>query len=960
MSDTKIKTSNIEPLQITHALLHTDMDLTGKTVQIAAPSGNTHPATKLYVDTAVANLVDSAPTSLDTLNELAAALNDDASFSTTVTTSLATKAPTSTTLTAGTGLTGGGDLSANRTFALDTSGVSAATYGSSSAIPSVVVDTYGRITSASATTIGGSITGTFDDLKLQYGTSYSGTPAQGSFFFDSLNQRLKIYTGSTFVDATPTGGLGYLALTGGTLTGDLTIPNKLIHAGDTDTYLQFGPDGNVSLYADGYQLMNGTSTSVTFLRNIVGFQKITTDGIGQFNDYIDLNTVGDRGKVGYDSNNVYIGSTASAGKIIFKNGITATDAPQTSGTELVTIDGSGRIGIGATGPVTGHKMTIKETATENASIVFTDTDDMVGAYVGMAKGNNEITTGATNIDLVLGTAYIADTHLIANNAIGLTLKNGGNVGIGDTTPTEGKLVVRGDANTNGLFVGGNSTTGQSYGALINAGTNSYDANFRLYDQSGSTPYLFVRGDGNVGIGTTSPTSNLTIGMADLGSAEIDFRAATYSRLGIIKVSHDSGTAESSMRFHTRTGGNEPEGMRITSGGNVGIGTQNPTYRLHVNSGSSNVVADFESTDGTAAIRLRDNSGNVELATASGGFQVQPGGGGSAMTVTSGGRLTAIDGLIETQSQVSSTPTGGTGWYTIATFPGSRSQGTIELYENGGSRHNHVKMEITWAYGQGAISIINGGRHSLRIFERARLMHVTSNQTYGGAILQIYFTNLSGTDPIYMKAYWPTSRSGWGYPTLTTNLQRNDAPSNYTENKILNPIAGANSSSKWMGFGTTDFIRAARQPSWNLRPNSSGNVTMGQSSEIIGWSAATNGSSGQFCHSTSVSLSASTSGTMNANSSGRINILVTGTYKIWCTIRCENTPGAGNIYLYLNGSVVARQHVEVWGRYNYAHGFHSHVAKFNQGDYIEWVVARSGGIVSGYNDTVNWAGGIMIG
>ena len=44
-----------------------------------------------YVDTAVANLVDSAPATLDTLNELAAALGDDANFATTVTDSLASK-----------------------------------------------------------------------------------------------------------------------------------------------------------------------------------------------------------------------------------------------------------------------------------------------------------------------------------------------------------------------------------------------------------------------------------------------------------------------------------------------------------------------------------------------------------------------------------------------------------------------------------------------------------------------------------------------------------------------------------------------------------------------------------------------------------------------------------------------------------------------------------------------------
>ena len=48
-----------------------------------------------YTDTAVSNLVDSSPASLNTLNELAAALGDDASFSTTVTNSIAAKLPLS-------------------------------------------------------------------------------------------------------------------------------------------------------------------------------------------------------------------------------------------------------------------------------------------------------------------------------------------------------------------------------------------------------------------------------------------------------------------------------------------------------------------------------------------------------------------------------------------------------------------------------------------------------------------------------------------------------------------------------------------------------------------------------------------------------------------------------------------------------------------------------------------------
>ena len=59
---------------------------------LPAISGDTDIVNKLYVDTAVSNLLDSAPGTLDTLNELAAALGDDPNFATTVTNSLATKA----------------------------------------------------------------------------------------------------------------------------------------------------------------------------------------------------------------------------------------------------------------------------------------------------------------------------------------------------------------------------------------------------------------------------------------------------------------------------------------------------------------------------------------------------------------------------------------------------------------------------------------------------------------------------------------------------------------------------------------------------------------------------------------------------------------------------------------------------------------------------------------------------
>ena len=55
--------------------------------------------TKSEVDTRIANLVDSAPATLNTLKELATALNNDRNFSTSVTNLIGTNANQSTTYT---------------------------------------------------------------------------------------------------------------------------------------------------------------------------------------------------------------------------------------------------------------------------------------------------------------------------------------------------------------------------------------------------------------------------------------------------------------------------------------------------------------------------------------------------------------------------------------------------------------------------------------------------------------------------------------------------------------------------------------------------------------------------------------------------------------------------------------------------------------------------------------------
>jgi phage-related tail fiber protein len=79
--------------QLTNYALKASPTFTGTPLAPTATAGtnSTQIATTAFVTSAVSSLVASAPAALDTLNELAAALGNDASFSTTVTTSIAAK-----------------------------------------------------------------------------------------------------------------------------------------------------------------------------------------------------------------------------------------------------------------------------------------------------------------------------------------------------------------------------------------------------------------------------------------------------------------------------------------------------------------------------------------------------------------------------------------------------------------------------------------------------------------------------------------------------------------------------------------------------------------------------------------------------------------------------------------------------------------------------------------------------
>jgi hypothetical protein len=257
---------------------------TGITITNGAVAVDSTIATKTYADnaatTAVANVIDTAPAALNTLNELAAALGDDANFSATITASIGTKLNSSAVSAFGLTLVDDADAATARTtLGLGTAATTASTaYATAAqgtkadaALPAANVSTFGGTLIDDADAATARTTLGLGTAATTAATAYA-TAAQGTKADNALPAASVSTFGLTLVDdadaaaARTTLGLGTAATTAATAyataaqgaTADAALPASSYTAADVLTKLKTVDGSGSGLDAD---LLDGNSSA---------------------------------------------------------------------------------------------------------------------------------------------------------------------------------------------------------------------------------------------------------------------------------------------------------------------------------------------------------------------------------------------------------------------------------------------------------------------------------------------------------------------------------------------------------------------------------------------------------------------------------------------------------------------------------------------------------------------------
>ena len=346
------------------------------------------------------------------------------------------------------------------------------------------------------------------------------------------------------------------------------------------------------------------------------------------------------GAVGAEWNDLFIDGVANIDNLV------ADTADINGGTvDGVTIGGS------SAGAITGTTITGTSFVT-SGDMTFGDYDKAVfGAgsdlQIYHSGLHSYITdTGAGNLylggsdSIWLGAGDLSETYATFNDNGAVTLRH-------DNAPklatTSTGIDVTGTATMDGLTVDGTlgnwsvdtqgaiqdfSASGTNYIRATNAagslrfgsgGVNNRlnianNGDVSLYEDTGTTAKFFWDSSAeSLGIGTSSPDATLHANKtAASGDAPFIFENSGTSGTctsSVVFAANGGGGAEKArikaavrgdgyMAFHTN---NDTEKMRIDSSGNVGIGTDSPSRKLHIKSGQA-VAATIESTS-TSTARL---------------------------------------------------------------------------------------------------------------------------------------------------------------------------------------------------------------------------------------------------------------------------------------------------------------------------------------------------------------------